>query len=358
MWVVIVGASGNVGTALLRRLNDEPDVTVSAVARRIPPPVEPYDGVRWNRCDISAPGATDELVRVFAGADAVVHLGWKIQPSHEPRALYRTNVAGSVAVMDAVVRSGVSTVVYASSVGTYAPGPKDRLVDESWPATGVAGSSYSQHKAAVEAMLDRLEREHRDLRVVRMRPGLIFQRDAGTEIGRYFAGPFVPLRLLRFERLPLVPSHPGLRLQAVHADDVADAYARALRSDARGAFNLAADPILSPELVAELMHGRLVSVPRWVLRGVAAATWRARLQPVDPGWIDLALQAPVMSSARARRELDWKPTVDSVTALRQLLDGMAHRAHVKSPPLSGDPRLAGRIGGALRGRLPGSGDPY
>jgi UDP-glucose 4-epimerase len=358
MWVVIVGASGNVGTALLRRLSDEPDLTVSGVARRIPQPQEPYDWVRWHRCDISAPGATDELVRVFAGADAVVHLAWKVQPSHQPRALYRTNVAGSAAVMDAVVRSGVSTVVYASSVGTYAAGPKDRPVDESWPATGVAGSSYSQHKAAVEAMLDRLEREHPDLRVVRMRPGLIFQRDAGTEIGRYFVGPFVPLRLLRFQRLPLVPSHPGLRLQAVHADDVADAYARALRGDVRGAFNLAADPILSPELIAELMHGRLVPVPGWVFRGVAAATWRARLQPVDAGWIDLALQAPVMSSARARRELDWKPTIDSVTALRQLLDGMSRRAHLDSPPLSADPRLAGRLGGAIRGRLPGSGDPY
>ncbi|MEU7906179.1 hypothetical protein [Actinoplanes sp. NPDC049118] len=59
--------------------------------------------------------------------------------------------------------------------------------------------------------------------MVRVRPGLIFQRAAGTEIARYFAGPLLPAPLLRHQRIPVVPAHPRLRLQAVHADDVADA---------------------------------------------------------------------------------------------------------------------------------------
>src|SRR5690606_26198321 len=135
-------------------------------------------------------------------------------------------------------------LVYASSVGSYAPGPKDRFVDESWPATGVPGSTYSRHKALVEAMLNRLERDRPALRVVRMRPGLIFQRSASAEIARYFAGPFLPRTLLGFAldqpgRLPVVPAHPALRLPAVHADDVADAYARAILGGARGPFNAA-----------------------------------------------------------------------------------------------------------------------
>lgn len=117
MRVVIVGASGNGDTALLRRLNAEPDMTLSAVVRRVPPARrEPYLWVRWYQCDISAPASTDELVRAFAGADAVVHLGWKIQPSHEQGALFQTNVAGSAAVIQAVLRAGVANVVYASTV--------------------------------------------------------------------------------------------------------------------------------------------------------------------------------------------------------------------------------------------------
>ncbi|NLU80145.1 NAD-dependent epimerase/dehydratase family protein [Micromonospora sp. HNM0581] len=349
MRIVVVGASGNVGSAVLRRLRRECDVEIVGVARRLPPPGagEPYDGVRWHSCDIGLTGAADELAGVFAGADVVVHLAWQIQPSHDQHVLHRTNVGGSRAVVDAVLRARVPALVFASSVGAYAPGPKNAPISERWPTTGVAGSSYSRDKATVEEMLDGIERSHPELRLVRIRPGLIFQRDAGTEISRYFLGPLVPVRLLRFGRLPLVPTNRRLRMQVVHADDVADAYARAAMGDARGAFNIAADPVLTPELVARHFHGWTVPVAAPVLRAAATLTWWARLQPVDAGWIDLALNAPLMSSERAETELGWRPTVDSVTALRELFDGMAARARTGSPPLAIPP-----------GFPAGQGNPY
>ncbi|HEV7964930.1 MAG TPA: NAD-dependent epimerase/dehydratase family protein [Actinoplanes sp.] len=358
MRVVIVGATGNAGTALLRRLRSEPGVDLVGVARRLPPPEEPYDRVDWRSCDVGAPGAAGTLAGIFAGADAVVHLAWQIQPSHDRRRLYRTNVLGSWAVTEAAVRAGVPALVFASSVGVYAPGPKDAFVRENWPATGIIESSYSRHKVLVEALLDRVEAEHPALRVVRLRPGLTFQRDIGAEIGRYFAGPLLPARLLRYQRIPVVPSNKGLRMQAVHADDLADAYARVLRSDVRGAFNVAAGPVLDPSVAAAAFHGRTVPVPSVALRGAAALSWWMRLQPVDAGWVRLALKAPLMSCDRIAAELDWKPLVDAVGTLRELVTGLAHRAHTASPALSADPSLPGRLGGVLRGRLPGSGNPY
>jgi UDP-glucose 4-epimerase len=358
MRVVIVGGTGNVGTALLRRLRRDGDVDLAGVARRLPPHRPPYEGVDWQACDVGAPDAPERLDRAFAGADAVVHLAWQIQPSHDQRALYRTNVAGTRAVVEAAVRARVPALVCASSVGAYAPGPKDRYVKEGWPATGVAGSSYSRHKAAQEALLDGVAADNPDMRVARLRPGLTFQREVGTEIGRYFAGPLLPASLLRFQRLPVVPSNPALRMQAVHADDVAEAYARLVRSDVRGAFNVAAGPVLDPAAAAAAFRGVQVPVPGAALRAAAAVTWRLRLQPVDPGWVTLALNAPLMSCNRALAELGWRPTVDAVTALRELMAGMADRATTGSPPLSTDPELPGRLRGALRGRLPGSGDPY
>ncbi|WP_433221780.1 NAD-dependent epimerase/dehydratase family protein [Dactylosporangium sp. CS-047395] len=359
MRIVIVGASGNAGTALLRRLHREGGHDLLGVVRRIPPSTEaPYTGVAWHSIDIGAHSAVDRLAAVFAGADAVIHLGWQIQPSHDQRQLHRTNVLGSRAVLAAVVRAAVPALVVASSVGVYAPGPKDRLVGEDWPHTGVRGSSYSLHKAVVEAMLDRAEIDHPGLRIVRLRPGLIFQQAAGTEIGRYFLGPLVPTGLLRFGRVPLVPTDPALRLQAVHADDVADAYARAVTFGARGAFNVAADPVLTPQLAAAMFHGRTVPVPGAALRAAAGLTWRLRLQPVDSGWVRLALAAPLMSSDRAATELGWRPQTDAAAALQELVDGLATHAHTVAPPLSGGATMPGRPGGLLHGRLPGTGDPY
>jgi nucleoside-diphosphate-sugar epimerase len=244
-------------------------------------------------------------------------------------------------------------------VGVYSPGPKDAFVTEEHPRRGVLPSSYSRHKALVERMLDEVEDDHPTLRVVRVRPGLIFQREAGTEIARYFAGPLLPARLLRRRRIPVIPAHRRLRLQAVHADDVADAYAKIVLSDVRGAFNLASDPVLDPWLAGDVLHGVPVKVPSMALAGAAALSWWLRLQPVDPGWIHLALEAPLMSPERAERELGWQPEHDAVAALRELLDGIAeHAGRASSPPLSDDPDLPGRPGGLTHGRLPGTGDPY
>jgi UDP-glucose 4-epimerase len=47
-----------------------------------------------------------------------------------------------------------------------------------------------------------------------------------------------------------------------------------------------------------------------------------------------------------------------VSTLRELIAGMAERASAAGPPLAGDPDLPGRPGGAAKGRLPGTGDPY
>jgi UDP-glucose 4-epimerase len=144
----------------------------------------------------------------------VVHLAWAIHPSHDGRQLRRINVDGSRRILRAVGDAGVPALVYASSLGAYSPGPKDRRVDESWPTEAVPTSFYSRDKAQVERLLDDSEREAPDRRVVRLRPGLIFKREAATGIRRLFAGPFVPSPLIRPDRVLAVPDLPrsGFRL--------------------------------------------------------------------------------------------------------------------------------------------------
>ena len=101
-----------------------------------------------------------------------------------------------------------------------------------------------------------------------------------------------------------------------------------------------------------------VPVPGVVLHAAAALTWWLRLQPVDAGWVEMGLRAPLMCCDRIAAELGWRPEHDAVSALIELVDGLADRAHADSPPLSGDPGLPGRLGGLVRGRLPGVGNPY
>ncbi len=344
MRVVITGATGNVGTSLLDVLTAEDQVhEIVAIARREPERTWPK--TTFARADV----ASSELVPLFTGADVVVHLAWLIQPGRDEETTRRVNVLGSERVFAAVVEAGVPALVYASSVGAYSPGPKDRQVDESWPTLGVASSFYSRHKVAVERSLDLLESEHPSLRVVRLRPGLIFKAQAATEIRRLFAGPFLPRLLLAKRLVPFVPDLPELRFQAVHSDDVGDAYRRAVIGDARGAFNIAADPVLDPGELARVLRARPLHVPSTVLRRLAAATFRLHLQPSEPGWVDMGLQVPLMDTARARRELSWQPQHTSVQALTELIDGMGAGDGFETPPLAPATSGPGRVRELLTG---------
>ena len=332
--VVVVGATGNAGTSLLPQLADDPAVqSIVGIARRRPG--LQLAKTEWVEADIE----TSELAPHFAGADAVVHLAWRIQPSHDVDALWRTNVAGSARVFAAVSEANVPVLVYASSVGAYSPGPKDRHVDESWPTGGLNSSFYGRHKAEVERRLDRFEQEHREVRVVRLRPALVFKREAASGIRRLFAGPFFPNPLARPGFLPVIPDIPGLRVQAVHSLDLGAAYRLAVLRDVRGAFNVAADPVLDAQTLARLLDARPVPVSPRVARAATALTWRLHLQPTPPGWLDLALAVPLLDSTRAREELGWEPRRDAGQALFDLLGGLRDGAGIDTPPLH--PRTGG-----------------
>jgi UDP-glucose 4-epimerase len=334
MRVVVVGASGNVGTSLLRALADEPAVeSVLGLARRIPRAEFPK--TEWRQADISR----SPLRPHFDGAEAVVHLAWLIQPGRDKERLHEVNVKGSARVFRAAAAAGVRTLVYASSVGAYSRGPKDRRVDESWPTTGIPSSFYSRHKAESERLLDAFEDQ---LRVVRLRPALIFKREAGAEVRRLFTGPLLPSPLVRPELIPVLPLPAGLVLQAVHSLDVGEAYRLAATApDASGAYNVAAEPVLDARELGRVLCARAVAVPPWLVRAAAAATWRARLQPTPPGWLDMGLGVPLLDSRRAREQLGWTPRSDAGQALLELLDGIRRSAGMDTPPL--EPGAGGRL---------------
>jgi len=339
MRVVVVGGSGNVGTAVLRRFAADTTITsVAAVVRRVPQavPPPPYDVATWVACDVGAHDADEQVVGAladaFAGADAVVHLAWAIQPSHDRARLRATNVVGTRRVVRAATRAGVPHLVVASSVGAYSPSAGDVPRDESWPTGGVASSSYSVDKAAVEALLDRAQ-ARTSLVVARLRPALVFQRDAGHEIARYFLGPAVPQRMLD-GHAPVLPWPRGLRLQAVHADDLADAFREAVVRQVRGPFNIA-DPgvVRGPDVAALVARARLREVPPGLARAALAVAWHARVAPVGPGWLDMGMSAPLLDTTRAERELGWRPTRTGVEAVHEVVAAIAAGAGTASPPL-------------------------
>ncbi len=271
MRIVIIGATGNIGTAVLRRLREgEAAHELVGIARRRPDErAGPYRGVEWHLVDVSVPGAVPELASILDGADAVLHLAWLLQPNHRERELWATNVDGLRRALEAAVIARVPHVVVASSVGAYSRGPKHSRVGEEWPTGGVHTSHYSRHKAVDERILDAFEAANPDVVLTRVRPGLVFQRDAASEMARLFVGGLLPVGWLGRVRVPVLPVPVQVISQAVHADDLADAIVRIIERRAGGAFNVAGEPVLDPVALAEVVGARRVVPVRLAARARA-----------------------------------------------------------------------------------------
>lgn len=136
MRVAVVGATGNVGTSVLRALKKKDEVdSILGIARRMPDmDAEPYVGCEWESIDVGAAiheeDALDRLREAFQGVDTVIHLAWLIQPNDERDLLRRVNVHGTAHVAQAAVEAGVKHLIVASSVGAYSPDSEQAVRDE------------------------------------------------------------------------------------------------------------------------------------------------------------------------------------------------------------------------------------
>ena len=331
--IVVTGATGNVGTSLVRLLSEDPDVEwIRGVARRTPG----WTPAKTDWCAVDVTSEQADLGEMFEDATAVVHLAWAFQPTHDPAKTWQTNVLGSIRVFEAAADARVPVLVHASSVGAYSPGLKDQAVDESWPTHGWPDAAYCREKAYLERVLDVFEHDHAEIRVARMRPAFLFKRESASEQRRIFGGRFLPGPLARPELLPFLPDIPGLRVQALHTDDAARAYLLALRSpEARGAFNLAAEPPVDADLLGEMLGTRRVRLPRTGARSAIAAAWGLRLLPASPHLFDAVLRLPLMDCTRAHTQLGWHPERTATEVLQEFLDGLQQGAGTDTAPMQG-----------------------
>lgn len=332
MRIVITGATGNVGTALLAALDPAHDVV--GLARRLPDTTAlPYRRAGWRAVDIGVRGADRELTSVFEGADAVIHLAWAISPVRGDPPMWRTNDHGTRHVLAAAAAAGVPHVVVASSVAAYGPAPRWEKVAEDHPCTGIAKSAYSRSKAALETLLDRFEQRHPEVRVARIRPCAIVHRRAAGEFARWLLDPVVPARLVGGRGLP-VPLWTDLRAQAVHTSDVADAVCRILDTGFTGPVNLAAPEVLDADALAAVLGGPRVPVPKPLAQVAARAAWLTGALPLHPGWLELADRAALADPTLAETALGWQPRYDAASALAELVAGLRSGEGAASPPLA------------------------
>jgi nucleoside-diphosphate-sugar epimerase len=122
-------------------------------------------------------------------------------------------------------------------------------------------------------------------------------------------------------RLPPLPVPvPDLPVQFIHQDDVAEALRLCVvAAGPAGAYNIAADDVLSGVDVARAFGLRAFPLPGAPVRAAAAALAKLPFLPSRAQWVEALSHPAIMDTTRARTDLGWKPAHSALESLRETL---------------------------------------
>jgi nucleoside-diphosphate-sugar epimerase len=316
----VTGPTGDIGISAVTALEREPTVeTIVGMARR-PFDVSSRGWVKtiYHQGDILDREAVDAFV---AQADVVIHLAFIIMGSREESA--RINLQGTRNVFEATVAAErPRRLVYTSSVAAYGYHSDNPVpLTEDVPARGSAEHYYSAQKAACEAALVEITKNS-SLEVFILRPCIVAGPEATALADampwNQLPGPVRAVAKVAPILKPVVPD-PGVPLQLVHHDDVAEAIALAATTPAPpGAYNLAGDGVVTVSEVAKALGGRPVRVPAVAASAASAAIARVPFVPSLLEWLHIARTSVVMDTTKARTQLGWRPVHSSAETLAAL----------------------------------------
>ncbi|MBW2263029.1 MAG: NAD-dependent epimerase/dehydratase family protein [Deltaproteobacteria bacterium] len=287
--VLITGSSGYCGHVIAAHLAGR---GVPVVGLDVEPPRAGAErpGFTFEHVDVRHRG---QVERVFATHEPthVIHLAFRIDPTHDPEADRVLNVEGSRNVGDACFGApSIRQAVLMSSISVYgAHEDNPEWIDEDQPMRP-GGYAYAEHKKQCEAQWRALaKRAGRNLVILRM----------CTVAGPSCTKPGGVVRTIA--RSPLLPSIMGGdgRIQLIHEQDLAELVDRVIHDEeASGTFNLCPDSFSTIRALGRTQGRPSVPVPLPVLRALLGLLWRLRIGGAAPEAAPLLAHGIVASPAR------------------------------------------------------------
>jgi dihydroflavonol-4-reductase len=228
----------------------------------------------------------------------------------DPAAMFRANVDGTRALMEAALAAGVGRIVYTSSVATLGTVVDDLGADETTPSSldGMVGP-YKQSKFLAEEAVRRLVAE-RGLPAVIVNPS--------TPVGPGDVKPTPTGKLILDAASGRMPGFVDTGLNIVHVDDVAEGHLLALeRGEVGERYLLGGDNLSLAQILAEIaaLTGRRAPRLRLPIAPLIPLAFAAELVARATGTepfvtrdaLKLAEKRMFFSSEKAKRALGYAP---------------------------------------------------
>ncbi len=302
--VLVTGVSGFWGRSVACALLDTPGYLVIGMDNE--PPKEGIKGLDFIPADIRNPLFVD-LLR-SEGVEAVCHLQF-IERSKPSESAFDQNVMGTAKALAACAEAGVRKVVLRSSTAVYGARPDNpAFLTEERTLKGSMAYGVTRDLMEIEAFCNGFRRQSPQTTLTILRFASVI-------------GPNVKSAMTRFLKNPLTPVLWGFdpMMQVIHEADAVAALAYAVKMDAPGVFNVAAEGTLPLSRVMGLAGKLPLPVfhlfAYWGAAALRSGGLRAtRYVPFD---LDYIRYPWVGDLEKMRAELRFTPQYTAVEALRE-----------------------------------------
>src|SRR4051794_6005425 len=300
MRYLITGGSGYIGSRFVDHLSRRQDVERIVICD-LQPPRHYKPKTEFVNLDVRDRLAVRETLE-RAQPDALVHLAFILNPSHDEDFMYEVDVNGTRNVLEAASVAGTEQVLVASSSTAYGAFPDNpEPITEEHPVRGVAGFSYARDKTESDRLCQLWALEHPERVMTIVRPCIVF----GPNVDNYL------VRLWTKQPFAVDVGTIDSQIQFVHEDDVVEGITALLLGRHAGAFDVAGAGLMTNRECAELIETPVRKMPLWLYRRLARVMWKLRQSEVPPGGIEFALHSWLLSNEKLKRTTGWAPKYSS-----------------------------------------------
>jgi UDP-glucose 4-epimerase len=292
--ILITGASGLVGTALLGLLADSGHDIIATDLRA---PAKLPENARFLPLDVTgdAPAEVISAVR----PEVIVHLASIVTPTADMgRDLaFSVDVIGSANVIEAARTFGVRRLVVTSSGAAYGYHSDNPVpLRESDTLRGNPEFAYADHKRQVEELLASARKESPDLEQVVLRVGTVLGARTENQITALFHKP----RLLAVtgSDSPFV---------FIWTEDLARILLRAATDGPEGIYNVAGDGALGIPDLARALNKPVLRLPAWLLKAALAVAQPLGLSRYGPEQVRFLQFRPVLANDLLKSDFGYVP---------------------------------------------------
>jgi len=308
MKILVTGAAGSLGRALINKLLSDPENLVFATDIKTNPFNE-NENLEYQQLDLRDTAFT-QWVKLNK-PEQIIHLASILQISARMtrEQAYEVDVTATEKLLETAVDIGVEKFTITTSGAAYGYFEENKnIITEERKPRGNSDYFYSAHKAEVESIMADYRKRHPQLKQLVFRPGAI--------LGPDFEGPVV--NLFRQKMLVGLMGHPG-PFNFIYSEDVVDWIIEGLHTDITGEYNMAGDGILSMAQIAKKLGKFYLALPVWLVRFALAVAKPLGLTQYGPEQVKFIIFRPVLSNEKIKQCFKHQPRYSSEQVIEVFL---------------------------------------